>query len=282
MKTKSTTSTLLTKLSYTVAIALCIFSGATATYGLTAFAPQAFCVIAILGFLMECGKVTIFSLAHKPMPRLLKVAMISIGILLCCLNVFVVSGFFSKKYEKQVFEGQATSHTSEQTARASAGLVERQLAASEQNLAAARMMLLKARDDRGRQKSAQAVINTATVERDGLVKQLAAANTNEAMVEGNTIQAGSEMSAIAFLAGATGWSMGTVAHLVIAILAGIPDVLAILLIICAGYSQETSAPVKQEVPQPKLTKRQIGAREGWKKRRQRAYAKNHTLKIVAP
>jgi hypothetical protein len=206
---------------------------------------------------------------------------IGIGILLCGLNIVGVSGFLSQQYERQVLESQAVSHTSEQTARASASLVERQLAAAESNLAQSRTQLIRAKDDKHRIRAAQAIITTATTERDSLVKQLASAQTTEAKVEGQTITAGSEMSAIAFLAGATGWSMGTVAHLVILILSSIPDVLACLLIVASGYSSEEKreAPVKQEVA-AKLTKRQIGARRGWEKRRQRAYAANHKLAVV--
>src|SRR5258708_3401312 len=233
----------LTKLAYSTAIGLALFSGSVATYGLTKFAPGAEWVVAAMGLLFETGKLTSFALVHKRMPRALKAAVLLAGTVLMCLNIAGVSGFLSSSYEKAHIAAQAPSHVAESTAHASASLVERQLAAAESSLAQARTALLKARDDRGRQKAAQAVVASATTERDVLVGKLAAAQASTAWAEGSTIEAGSEFAAVRFVAAATGSDEGTVAHALILVISSLPDLLAVLLIVAAGCSEKKPAPV---------------------------------------
>ncbi len=84
MKTKTS---LLTKLTYTTAVALAIFSGGVSTYGLTKFAPGAEAVIAAMGLLFEAGKVVSFSLMHKQMPDALKGGLLIVGLVLMTLNI---------------------------------------------------------------------------------------------------------------------------------------------------------------------------------------------------
>jgi hypothetical protein len=227
----------LNTISYSTAISLAGFSGAVATYGMCKLVPGGELVIAGMGTLFEAGKLSSFALLHRRgIPRLLKVGLATVGLTLMTANVAGVSGFLSNAYERSQIAARATSHTAETTAHASASLVERQLAAAEGNLAQARQALVRARDDRGRAKAAQQIVDKAIAERDSLIKQLAAAQATTAKVEGDTISAGSEFAAIQFIAGATGASTDTVAHAAILTISAIPDVLAVLLLLAAGYA----------------------------------------------
>jgi hypothetical protein len=228
-------------LTYATAFGLAAFSGSVATYGLTKFCPGAELVVAVMGILFECGKLTAFAMLHKKMPLPLKGALAAVGLVLMVLNVVGVSGFLSNAYERQQIGARATSHTAQTTAAASTNLVERQLAAAESNLAQAHQALVRARDDRGRVKAAQAIVTTAAAERDALVKQLAAAQTSKAKSEGDAISTGGEFAAITFLSDATGASADAVAHVVIMIVASLPDVLAVLLLLAATSVQSTEA-----------------------------------------
>jgi hypothetical protein len=231
-----TTTPTSTKIAYATAIGLACFSGAVATYGLTKFAPGAELVVAAMGVLFEAGKLTSFAIIHRPLPRLLKTALLTIGLCLMALNVAGVSGFLSAAYERQQISAKATAHTAESTAYASASLIERQLAAAESNLAQARQALVRARDDKGRIKAAQAIVTAATAERDALVAKLSAAQASSAKVEGDAIISSAEFAAVAFVAEATGASADVVAHALILAIASLPDVLAVLLLVAAGYA----------------------------------------------
>ena len=223
-------------LSYTTAICPAGFSGAVATYGMTRLVPGGELVVGAMGALFEAGKLSSFALLHsKALPRLLKVGLATVGTTLMAANIAGVSGFLSSRYEQSHIKAQATGHVTQANAYAAADLLERQLAAAESSLAAARAALLKARDDKARQRAAQAVIATATAERDALVKQLAAARSNKAQAEGDALNAGSEFAAIQFIAGATGASTDTVAHAAILTISAVPDVLAVLLLLAAGF-----------------------------------------------
>ena len=156
-----------------------------------------------------------------------------------------MSGFLSNAYEHQQIAAQATAHTSEATAHAAATLTERQLAQAESNLAAGRQALIRAKDDRGRVRAAQAIITTATTERDALVRQLAAAQSDAAKVEGDEIRAGGEFAAVAFIAAATGAGQDAVAHIVILVISSIPDLLAVLLLVAAGYAKPAPPVVRK-------------------------------------
>jgi hypothetical protein len=186
----------------------------------------------------SCSKLaTSFAMLHRrTVPKILRLALAGVGVTLMAANVAGVSGFLSNAYEKQAIGAKATRHTSEATARASASLVERQLAQAESAVVQARQALVRARDDRGRVKAAQTVLASVTAERDALVKQFGAAQATQAQAEGNTISAGSEFAAIQFIAGATGASVEMVAHAAILTISAVPDVLAVLLLIAAGYA----------------------------------------------
>jgi hypothetical protein len=119
------------------AFGLAAFSGSVATYGLTKFTPGAKLVVAVMGLLFECGKLAAFGMLHEKMPVPLKAALLTVGLILMTLNVVGVSGFLSNAYERSRIQADATGHVAQQTASASAGLVERQLAAAESNLAQA-------------------------------------------------------------------------------------------------------------------------------------------------
>ncbi len=90
-------------------------------------------------------------------------------------------------------------------------------------------------------------MTTATAERDALVKQLAAARSTKAQAEGDAINAGSEFAAIQFIAGATGASLDEVAHAAILTISAIPDLLAVLLLLAAGYATRKALGVPRPV-----------------------------------
>jgi hypothetical protein len=227
----------LQNLSYTTAISLAAFSGGVATFGMMKLVPGAEIVVGAMGLLFEAGKLTSFAMLHRrTVPKLLRGALATVGVTLMAANVAGVSGFLSNAYERQQIGAKATSHTAEQTAHASASLTERQLAAAEQAVVQARQALIRARDDKGRVKAAQAILASATAERDSLVKQLSTAQATQAQAEGNTISAGSEFAAVQFIAGATEASTDAVAHAAIMTIAAVPDVLAVLLLLAAGYA----------------------------------------------
>ncbi len=228
----------LNALSYSTAIALAGFSGGVATFGMMKLVPDAEIVVGAMGLLFEAGKLTSFAMLHRrAVPQPLRLALAGVGLTLMAANVAGVSGFLSNAYERTHIQQNATGHVAQANAYAAADLTERQLAQAESNLAQARQALVRARDDKGRVKAAQAVISTATAERDGLVKQLAAARSTKAQAEGDAINAGSEFAAIAFISGATGASVDAVAHAAILTISAIPDVLAVLLLVAAGYSR---------------------------------------------
>jgi hypothetical protein len=99
---------------------------------------------------------------------MLNTALLAVSLLLMTLNIIGVAGFLSAAYERQQIAAKATAHTAIGTAHAAASLIERQLTQAESNLGAGRTALIRAKDDRGRVKAAQAVVTTATAERDAL------------------------------------------------------------------------------------------------------------------
>ncbi len=248
----------LNTISYTTAISLAAFSGGVATVGMMKLVPGAEIVVGAMGLLFEAGKLTSFAMLHrKAAPRLLKVALAGVGLTLITANVAGVSGFLSNAYEHRQIGARATAHAATATAYASADLVERQLAAAESNLAAARAALIRAKDDKARARAAQAIVTSATAERDALVLKLAAARSIKTQAEGDAITATSEFAAIQFIAGATGASVDTVTHAAILTISAVPDVLAVLLLLAAGYTAPkapaASRPVRK-APQRKRTR----------------------------
>jgi hypothetical protein len=276
-----------------VAIGLVAFSGTISAWGLTKFMPGSEIAVIILAALFECSKLVGFSLLHRPVPLLLKTALLTVGLLLMSLNIIGVAGWLSSAYEHEQINAKATNHTAEASARAEASLVERQLAAAESNLAAARTAVLKARDDRGRVKAATVVVTTAIQERDALVKQLGAAQASTAKVEGDTISSSSEFAAVAFLAQMFGVDQDRVVHILIAGIASLPDILAALLITAIGFAGHkaqqpveiaTPAPIKVKpaalpaavetkpvvARKPRQPSRQRAAKRAWRTRRSKA------------
>ena len=246
----------LRNLSYTTAICLAGFSGAVATYGMTKLVPGGELVVAGMGVLFEAGKLSSFALLHcGAIPRLLKVGLAAVGTTLVAANIAGVSGFLSNAYERSQIGAKATAHTAQANAYAAADLVERQLAAAESNLAQARQALVHARDDKGRVKAAQAIVTTATAERDTLVKQLAVARSSQAQAQGNAIEAGSEFAAINFIAVATGANVDTVADAAILTISAIPDVLAVMLLLAAGYAAPAKVRARQAAKPRRTTRR---------------------------
>src|SRR5258708_18001287 len=125
----------LNNISYTTAISRAAFAGGVATFGMMKLVPGAEIVVGAMGLLFEAGKLTSFAMLHRrSVPRLLRGALATVGLTLMAANIAGVSGFLSSQYERTHITAQATSHTAETTAHASASLVERQLAASQGNL----------------------------------------------------------------------------------------------------------------------------------------------------
>jgi hypothetical protein len=162
-------------ISYTTAIALAAFSGGVATFGMTRLVPGAEIVVGAMGLLLfETGKLTCLAMLHRSdVPRIIRAVLACIGITLMAVNVAGVSGFLSNAHERQQIGARALNHTAEQTAHGTIALIERQLTQAEANLTAAQAALVKAKDDKARVKAAQAIVTTATAERDALLKQLA-------------------------------------------------------------------------------------------------------------
>ncbi|SRR5258708_435350 len=146
----------LNNISYTTAIALVAFSGSVSVFGMMKLVPGGEVVVCAMALLFECGKVVSFTLLHKKMPTLLKLALLTVGLLLMVLNIAGVSGFLSNQYERTHIQANATSYVAQANAYASADLVERQLAQAEGNLSQARQALVRARDDKGRVASSPA------------------------------------------------------------------------------------------------------------------------------
>jgi hypothetical protein len=219
------------------AIGLAGFSGTVATIGLARFCPGAEPVVIVMGALFELAKLSAFAMVHKTLPRTLKTALVSIGLILAGLNIVGMSGMLSASYTHRLLVGQATAHAAEATGHAEASLIERQLASAESNLVAARSALIRAKDDKARIRAAKQIVDQATAERDNLVKQLGAAQANQAKTEGEKIGAAGEFAAVAFIAAATGAQQDQVATMVIMIISALPDTLAILLLIAATYEK---------------------------------------------
>jgi hypothetical protein len=146
-----------------------------------------------------------------------------------------VASFLSAEYTRAQIAARAAAHTAEAGAHAEASLIERQLGQAETAVAQARANLVRAKDDRGRVKAAQAILTSATSERDALVKQLGAAQASSAQVEGTAIQMSAEFATVSFLAQAFGVEQDVMARIVISTIAALPDILAALLIVAVGY-----------------------------------------------
>jgi hypothetical protein len=217
------------------AVGLVTFSGAISAWGLMRFVPGAEFVIVVMAVLFEASKLVGFAMVHRPAPRLLKGALLTVGLLLMTLNVAGVSGFLSNAYMQSRITARAIEHTSEATAHAEASLLERQLAQAEGAVAQARTALVRARDDKGRVKAAQAILTASTADRDVLVAKLSAAQTTTAKVEGSAISATGEFAAVVFMASMFNVDQDTVAKILIAVISALPDVLAALLILTVGY-----------------------------------------------
>jgi hypothetical protein len=279
---------MLTRLTYITAIALAVFSGSVSTYGLTKFAPGAELVIAAMGLLFEAGKLTAFAMLHKRMPLTLKAALLTVGLVLMSLNIIGVSGFLSNAYEREQTAARAASHTVEAEAKAAVATLERQLAAAEASVTKSREAIGKAKGDRDQIKAVNAIIAAATTERDRLARDLAAAQGKQAKAEGATIAASAEFAAIAFIAAAVGADQDRVAHLVILVIASLPDLLAVLLLVAAGFAHQASQSSAETVIQPaassakaKLSKRQKAAYKGWETRRRKVARKTGPQLVTA-
>src|ERR1700730_8746262 len=250
--------TLLNILATSTAVGLVAFSGSISAYGLSKFCPGAELAIIVMAVLFEAAKLLALSMVHRPVPRQLKRALLAAGLLLMGLNVVGLAGFLSNAYTQAQIAARATAHTAETAAHAEATLVERQLAAAEQAVAQALQALVRARDDKGRVKAAQAILTNATAERDALVRQLSAAQASSAKVEGQTISQSGEFAAVAFMASMFGTDQDVVARILIAVVSALPDCLAALLIVMVGYIAPRSprTPATRPARKRKASRRQ--------------------------
>jgi hypothetical protein len=269
----NTKTSFLVRITYATAVALAVFSGGVSTYGLTRFAPGAEVVIAAMGLLFEAGKLTAFAMLHRSMPTLLKTGLLLVGVVLMSLNIVGVAGFLSSAYEHEQTALHAASHAAEAEVGANVATLDRQLKGAEHGISKAREALAKAKGDRDQIKAVNAMIAAATAERDRLVHELAVAQGKKAKTEGAAIQASGEFAAIAFIADATGAGQDAIAHLVILLIASLPDILAVLLLVAAGFTHaqaetapDAAAPAERTTVK-KPTLRQKSAKKGWETRR---------------
>ena len=224
-----------------------------------------------MGVLFEAGKLTSFAFVHRPLPRALKAALLMVSLVLMALNVAGVSGFLSSAYESRQLSVKAASHVAEANAAGEVATLERQLQAAEQNLAAGQAALIKARDDKARQRAVRAVIDAAKQDRDAATAKLTAARATQSSAEGRQIEAAGEFAAVAFIAAATRAGQDAVAHAVILIISAIPDMLAVLLLIAAGYASKPANSTRK-APTRKVARRKAAPR--------RRYGLNPALKVV--
>lgn len=230
-------NTVLTYITYFVAIAAALFGGAVATWGLTKLAPGAELVVFVMGAIFEAGKLTSFALVHERVPFHYKGVLILVGAVLMLFNVAGVSGFLSNSYEREATANRAASHASTEAAGASSEVMDRQLKAAEKAVQDARQAVLKAKDDKGRAKAAQAALKDALAAQDELVAKFATAAGKKADAEGAAIANTAETAAITFLATATDKSESFIAHLFILVMASIPDLLAVFLLLSAPHTR---------------------------------------------
>jgi hypothetical protein len=255
---KQKQSSTLTVICYAAAIGLAGFSGAVATYGLTKFAPGAELVVAIMGVLFEAGKLTSFAVLHRPIPRMLKAGLLTVGLVLMALNVAGVSGMLSNAYEGRRLAGEAQHTQAATITTAEITDIRKQLDAADAQLAQARVAVIKARDDKARVKAATAIVDKAQIERDRIAGKLREATQTQAQAQADGIQAAGEFAAVVFVAQALGTSPDATAHVVIAGISAIPDVLAVLLLLAATRQATPAKPVAQpvrRVQRRKITKR---------------------------
>jgi hypothetical protein len=256
IKKVSTKPCRLNAFAYGTAIVLATFSGGVATFGLMKLVPGAEIVVGAMGLLFEAGKLTSFAMLHRrAVPKMLRLALAGVGLTLMTANVAGVSGFLSNAYEHQQIGAKATGHTVEASAHAEASLLERQLAQADGAVAQARQALVRARDNKGRVNAAQAILTASTAERDRLVTRVSAANATSAQAEGSAIASTSEFAAVQFIASATGASTDTVAHAAILTISAVPDVLAVLLLLAAGYLAPKAPVVRRTVRRRKMMTR---------------------------
>src|SRR5258708_3816059 len=95
--------------------------------------------------------------------------------------------------------------------------------------------------------------------------------------EGDAISAGSEFAAVQFIAGATGESADTVAHVAITTIAAVPDVLAVLLLVAAGYAANTHGVAREGAERPR---NQVGLKSKPARKASRRRRSTPKLKVL--
>lgn len=232
-------ATLLTRITYTVAIAAALFSGAVATYGLTKLAPGAEYVVFILGIVYEAGKLTSFAVLHA-VPLRFKVVLTVIGLVLMSLNIAGVSGFLSSAVERSHITHEA-EHVRQDVPEETLALLRTNVAAAAKATDEASQAVLKARANKGRIEAANAALARAKADQSAAQAALQTAITTHADVKATIITDGGELAAVVFLAGATGRSQADIIHLFILALASLPDLLAVMLLLAAPYTRRRIA-----------------------------------------
>ncbi len=119
-----------------------------------------------MGVLFEAGKLTSFAVLHRPIPRMLKAGLLTVGLVLMALNVAGVSGMLSNAYDGRRLAGEAHHTQTATITTAEVADLKTQLAAVDTQLATARAAVVRAKDDKVRAKAATAVVDKAQVERD--------------------------------------------------------------------------------------------------------------------
>jgi hypothetical protein len=226
----------LNSVAYGTAIGLAGFSGAVATYGLTKFCPGSEAAVGVMGALFEAAKLSSLALIHrKTLPMPIKCGLAAVSLTLMTANVAGVSGMLSAAYSERQGEANARHAQSSLVAESALSDLRTQLSAADASIAQSRAMVLKARDDRGRAKAAQGTLERVSAERTAIAGRLETATTAHAAGEADAIRAGGEFAALRFLAEATGATIDATAHVVILVIASVPDLAAALLLWAAGH-----------------------------------------------
>ena len=237
----------LNTIAYGTAIGLAGFSGAIATYGLTKFCPGSEVAVGIMGALFEAAKLSSLALIHrKHLPLPLKCGLAAVSLTLMTANIAGVSGMLSAAYSEKQNAAAAKHSQTSHVAGAAVTDLRVQLAAADASIADARKAVLRARDDKSRVRAAQAFLTQATSDRTDLARRLETATTVQATSDADAIRASGEFAAVRFLAQSTGTSEDTMIHIVILIIASVPDLAAALLLWAAGHTAKPARVVRRK------------------------------------
>jgi hypothetical protein len=229
-----------------VAIICAGSSGAVACYGLALTIPGSEGFIVGFGILLEAIKLTaIANLGRDDLPRWLKATLAPLVAVLMISNIAGVSGLLSSAYQQKQLDAQATAHHATKINDSAVASLKGQIAAADLQIKAANDAVLKAREDRDRQRAANAARQAAQATRDTLQARLTAAVGEQARGEASAITSQGEFGAISFLATTLAITPDSAARIVIVVMSSVPDIAACLLLLASSHSRP-KAPLPAE------------------------------------